>query len=324
MEEKTKIVSKVLICEDDLTICDQIKLFCSNNNILTLRAQHDTIINVLKTNIDLSGIFLYEDLHEKRYGIELGVDIHKTRPELPIFLRSDRIQRVDDLPESARNTFAGVYNLNDTSNLESLIDIYLFSTHYPDPMVRKVMEISYDAFANQFRGVSINCDLPYLVKDKMIYGELFSLMPLESDWCRGYMMMQTEKDSITRMIDGGKTIMGNESKEVNFRDVNGVISELTNLIWGGIKNNFFHNLPDVAVQRTQVPIIVNHGEKYISFGSQEPQLCFRYRIEDEDGKIEPLTLYQKFIFHLNWSPDQFPECQQAEDDLVESGELELF
>lgn len=137
-------------------------------------------------------------------------------------------------------------------------------------------------------------------------------------------MMQTEKDSMNRMIYGGKTIMMNESNDINFRDVNGVISELTNLIWGGIKNNFFHNLPDATIQRTQVPIIVNHGERYVSFGSEEPQLCFRYRLEDDDEKIEALTLYQKFIFHLNWSPNQFPECQQAEDELVESGELELF
>lgn len=324
MEEQAKIVSKILVCETDQVVCEQIKQICQENNLHALKVQPDTIINVLNSSIDLGGILLHEDADQEIDGIELGIKLHDIRPELPIFLRSKKLKQVDELPEKAQSSFAGVYCLDNQQHLKSLLDVYLFTTYYPDPLVRKILDISYEAFNVNFKNIEATCELPYLVKDKLIYGELFSLMALESDWCRGYMMIQTEQETIARMITGGKTALLADQENVNFRDINAVISEITNLIWGGIKNQFFVNPPDATLMRTQVPIIVNHGRKYISFGSENPQLCFRYILNDVDGKIEPLTLYQKFIFHLDWSPDRFPECQQAEDELVDSGELELF
>jgi hypothetical protein len=35
-------------------------------------------------------------------------------------------------------------------------------------------------------------------------------------------------------------------------------------------------------------------------------------------------LYQRFIFNLSWSPEDFKEIAQDVDELVDSGELELF
>jgi hypothetical protein len=76
--------------------------------------------------------------------------------------------------------------------------------------------------------------------------------------------------------------------------------------------------------------------RYISFGSEDAQLCFKYTLTDEsaqcdkgnggDGDSKPLslTIYQRFIFNLNWSPDDFKENQAAVEALFDSGELELF
>jgi hypothetical protein len=64
--------------------------------------------------------------------------------------------------------------------------------------------------------------------------------------------------------------------------------------------------------------------RYISFGSEDPQLCFKYTLRDPDGQCAPLVIYQRFVFNLNWSPDKFKENETLAEDLFESGELELF
>jgi hypothetical protein len=56
---------------------------------------------------------------------------------------------------------------------------------------------------------------------------VFSLIPLESSWCRGYMMLQTEEEPILGMLNSDPLF-----PESNFRDVNALLGEITNLIWG--------------------------------------------------------------------------------------------
>lgn len=324
MEEEAQIVSKVLVCVKDLAASEGINAFCLKNNLVALKVRHNSIMDVLHSNIDLGGIFFCEDSVAKNQGIGFGLKIHNKRPELPIFLRSNNISKLADLPENAQRAFAGVFSLDDEANLKELIDTHLFCNYYPGPLVRKIMALSYGAFEFLFREIDITCDTPYLVSDKTTYGELLSLIPLESDWCRGYMMCQTDESALTNMLSNGKSPICDADQIIDFRDINAALGELTNVIWGGIKSNFFHKDVNNSTFRIQVPIIINHGHKYVSFGSEKPQLCFRYTLTDANGEVDPVVLYQYFIFHLDWTPDLCPECQQAEDNFVETGELELF
>jgi hypothetical protein len=109
-----------------------------------------------------------------------------------------------------------------------------------------------------------------------------------------------------------------------FRSVNDLLSEITNLIWGSFKNRYIGDDKTAANGRVQIPLIVNHKHKYISFGTENPQLCFRFTLTDEQGNGRAATLYERFIFNLNWSPDDFKEIAPDTADLVDSGELELF
>jgi hypothetical protein len=192
-------------------------------------------------------------------------------------------------------------------------------------IVRGIEEITLDSLNTAIRDMDIKCDTPFLVRDKLIIGELFSLIPIESEWCRGYMMLQTEDIEIQRMIQANLT--GLSSEESDFRGVNSVLSEICNLVWGGIKSRFFnHNNSEEAdsTVKVQVPIIINHAHRYISFGVDDPQLCFRYTIKDKHEKLGPITVYQRFFFHLSWRPEEFKEDEVAVDDMEESGELEFF
>lgn len=110
----------------------------------------------------------------------------------------------------------------------------------------------------------------------------------------------------------------------DFRDVNALLGELTNLVWGAFKERFFRGAsPAAASAQVQVPLIVNHKHKYISFGSDNPQLSFKYRLTDEETGAS-VVLDQRFIFSLSWSPEDFPGERADVDTLVDAGELELF
>jgi hypothetical protein len=72
----------------------------------------------------------------------------------------------------------------------------------------------------------------------------------------------------------------------------------------------------------QVPLIVNLEHRYMSFGTRDPQLCFRYTLTRADGE-QRATLLQRFVFNINWLPEQFRELNAVEGE-SDAGALELF
>jgi hypothetical protein len=280
---------------------------------------------VLKSNVDLGAIFLSERFNDQNDGgILLGRNIHAARPELPIFLRRNGGAPVDlsDLPDDDRACFQAGYTGEAMEDLQPAIDRCIFSLVYPHSLVRGIEELTLAALGNQFIDVEVDVQPAQVVRDRIIFGEVFSLIPLESDWCRGYLMLQTEEQALMDFVRQGKTLLPAEFD--SFRDVNNVLGDITNLVWGTFKNRFVLNEMGSG-HMTQVPIIVNHQHRYISFGSDDPQLCFRYTLRDPDpANPMRLILDQRFIFNLRWLPDNFQENEAAMNDLVHSGELELF
>ena len=326
MVENESIVSHVLVYDVSAYALDKIKDFCDKNSLIGLRTQSDSMNDVLESNVHLGAVFLCEDLDETgKSGIEIAVEIHQRRPELPIFIRRTEVKDLHDLPKELQTIFAGAYHNDTFDTLKKLIDRYLFSLHYPEELVSGIKEMSLEVLHSSFKDMEVFCDTPYIVKDKIIYGELFSLMPIEASWCRGYMMLQTEERSMMDAIRAEKTQLS--PIDPDFREVNTMLSEISNMAWGGFKSRFAsgeeENQEDLS-HRIQVPIIINHSHKYISFGSDEPQLCYRYTLVDPDGRLAPVSLYQKFVFSLSWSPEKFKVNQQQVDDLVDNGALELF
>ncbi|MGE5451671.1 MAG: chemotaxis protein CheX [Acidobacteriota bacterium] len=322
MVEKAELVSKVLVLDDSPECSMSIKAFCDANNLVTLRAQSENVMAVMKSNVDLGAIFLSEDYGiPARDGLSFAREIHEVRPELPIFLRRNKVATLDDLPDLQRGLFSHAYTIETIDNLGPVIHEAIFSLVYPNGLVRGITEITKAALESQFKDVEVSSEAPYIVRDRIIYGELFTLIPLESNWCRGYMMLQTEEGPLVEFVRTEKTHI--VTTDVNFRDINHVLGEVTNLVWGSFKNRFISYDP-IEGRASQVPIIVNHLHRYISFGSEDPQLCFRYTLTDPSGKVPSMVLYQRFVFNLSWNPDKFKENEALVEDLFESGELELF
>jgi hypothetical protein len=326
MEDKAHLVSKVLVLESDPACHARIKAFCDKNNLVGLKVVDENVIAVLKSNVDLGAILLAEDYQSQGSGkgLALAKLMHKLRPELPIFLRRETLTTLDDLSDADRNCFSAVYTLDSIETLAGPIQECIFSLAYPNALVRGIVEVTTSALESQFKGMQIDVSTPYNVRDRIIFGEIFTLIPLESNWCRGYLMHQTEERPLLELIATNRTHIKPE-ENIGFRDVNNILGEVTNLVWGAFKNRFVSHDTTLQVHATQVPLVINHLNRYISFGSEKPQLCFRYVLSDpQDPAIKPLTIQQRFIFNLNWSPEDFSENQSSVEDLFEKGELELF
>ena len=238
---------------------------------------------------------------------------------MPIIIRRAAKATLIGLPAESQHVFCGAYVASDMGALGRVIEEYIFCLMYPNALLRGITEIIQKVLAGQFNKLSVSMDTPYIVHDRVIFGELFSLIQLESSWCRGYMMLQSEEEPLLEVI--GRD--GATGSAANFRRVNDLLSETTNLIWGAFKNRYIGDSGTSTMNHVQIPIVVNHKHKYISFGTENPQLCFRFTLTDA-GTGQSSTLYARFIFNLNWSPEDFKEIAQDTTDLVDSGELELF
>ena len=323
MREDFDLVSKVLVLDSDPASLEVIKAFCDANHLVGLKVQPDNVMAVLRSNVDLGGILLSENYDGRAQGgIQLANHIHAIRAELPIFLRRENMSTMDDIAAGDRRALSAAYTLGNIDELQPVIGEYIFSLAYPNVLVRGIAEITQAALESQFKGMHVDVAAPYIVRDRLIYGEIFTLIPIESSWCRGYMMLQTEELALLELVKAERTHISAEDG-FDFRNLNGVLGEVTNLVWGAFKNRYLSDASRSA-HLSQVPIIINHLHRYISFGSENPQLCFKYTVSEPSENGRRLDLYQKFVFNLNWSPEDFTENLTSVQDLVESGELDLF
>ena len=314
-------VSKVLVLDNSAADSEVIKQFCSDNDLVGLKVRKDSLLAVLRTNIDLGGVLYSEDYGDTAEETAvIAAQIHATRPELPIVIRRNGKATLDDLPDAHRRPYCAAYVSSDMSVLRRIVDQYIFSLVYPNALVRGIGELTESVLAGQFPSWHIDRDTPHIVRDRLIFGEVFSLIPLESHWCRGYMMLQTEEKPLLGLLAGSSTSL---DRKTDFRAVNSLLGEVTNLIWGSFKNRYIGDASTSAVASIQVPLVVNQQHQYISFGTDNPQLCFRYKLTD-GARDRCFTLVQRFVFNLNWSPEDFREIAPESNGLIESGELELF
>lgn len=317
---ENKPVSKVLVLEDCPAHVEAIRNFCDENNLIGVRVAKSRLASALRTNFDLGAIFLAESYGgstEESAGI--ARKIHGARPELPIIMRRQTHTMPDDLPPGLDAVVCGTYAASDMASLREVIDEYIFNREYPNALVRGISELTSWVLGSEFSDMDVAVDAPCIVRDRIIFGEVFSLIPLESTWCRGYMMIQAEEQPILDLLNRRET----SQVAADFRDLNSLLGELTNMIWGGFKNRYVGDADALSRSQVQVPLLINHKQKYISFGSESPHLCFTYRLKDEQSG-RTVKLHQRFAFSLSWSPEDFQEFEQDASATVGAGELELF
>jgi len=327
MPEPAALVSKVLVIETDGDALARIRAFCEAHGLQGHKVHPLNVPAVLRSRIDLGAVFVGTQLQGALSdGLALARDIAWLRPELPIFLRTDGMpeaQAGTDAHAMPRDASVVRYTLDGIDALKTEVDRKIFDRVYPMSLVRTLGEMTQTALASQFRGMQVRLDPPYVVRDRLIHGELFTPIPMETPWCRGFMTLQTDVASLRRVVDAGRTAFSSEEGE-DFRNLNAILGELTNLIWGAFRNRFGTEGASGSFG-VQVPIIVNHLHRYISFGTESPQLCFKCHVwAPDDPEATAITIYQRFAFSLSWAPELYRESEALLSGFVESGELELF
>jgi hypothetical protein len=324
-----RLVSKVLIFEHDTCAQAKLKELCSHNRLIGLKQTSSSTMAMLEANIDLGAVLLSEHSSDAAAGIESGYElarrIHEIRRELPIFMRREGRADLDDLEPIQKIGIAGAYDIDRPETFGLLLDQFLADTEYPISLIRRMEDVTHSSLTHLFKDVEVTNDLPYLVKDKLTYGDILSLLPVESPWFSGYMMVQSDEQPMIDMLKAGRTTIAPDG--VDFRDVMGILSEITNLAWGGLRTRLLALHPPATDDSTRisVPITVNQYKEYISFGTDRSQLCFKYTLRDRHNQLAPVTLYQKFIFNIRWAPEEYQAADENKvEDLVESGCLELF
>lgn len=320
MTETTKLEAKVLLIDPDPQQCQDLADFCVSLGLLPLVCEADGASSVLEANQDLAGLLMSEALlNDASTGLAWAQMVHKLRPELPVFLRRTSGR---ELSEAEMEIVQFQWSGDDFEQLRSSVDRTIFSLRYPTPLVHGIVQLTCTALESMFPNAQVLAQSPYVVHDRIIHGEVSTLIAIESTWCRGYMMLQTEENALRQGMLAGLSYEG-VGGDLGFRDLNNMLGETTNLIWGAFKNRYIP--PEAfANQQTQVPIVINHAHKYISFGSSDPQLCIRYQLsEAKRPDLPPLVIVQRFIFNLHWSPDQYAEFSAAAES-GPTGELDLF
>lgn len=308
-----ELSSRVLVYDHETEQMDSLKSFFSSRSLVGLRVGSESrIIDVLNTNIDLGAVFLSGQVAE-----DIIINIHRLRSELPIFIRQCEAEPI------LASVPVVPYETGDEDKLDQLVNTYIFNRYYPSDLIRLIAEGTRDVIADVFSGMNVEYEKPYLIRDRIIYGELFSLIRMETDWCRGYMMLQMAEDQAGKLIQSGDVpgIQPTED-ELNFRVVNALLSELTNSVWGRLKGSFAPKgtIKPKSKFSSEIPSVINHSRNYISFGTDDPKLCFKYTLEKE-GAEHPMVVYQKFAFHLKWEPESMQAGFEQVNDMVEEGGL---
>ena len=240
-----KPVSKVLVLDDSRAHADAIKRFCDEHNLVGLTVRRSRLLKVLRSNIDRrdpAGRGL------RRFGGRERDHRDADRcaaPRIADHPARESLASRDGLPEALARVACAAYVADDMTPLKRAIDEYLFGRDYPNALVRGISEITEARIDSLFPGMTIEHETPCIVRDQIIFGEVFSLIALESAWCRGYMLLQTSEQPLLDMIGGTRE----DGRAPDFRDVNSVLGELTNLVWGAFKNRYLGDAEALARHR---------------------------------------------------------------------------
>lgn len=304
---------------------DALRGFCESHDLVGLVAEDTACIReVLDSNIDLGAIFLCEEADKnEKTGKQIATEIHNERAELPVFIRHDEGTVFSEESDENRGfAWAGSYSAGETKKLEELIQRYIFNRYYPTKVIKDITEQTSAVIRDTLTRVDVECGSPFLISDKIVDGEVMSLMRIESEWCRGYMMLESHEDCIASLINGERINSPSNLAELSgYQRIHATISELTNAVWGKLKVCFMTYAANNLTYRSEVPCVINYKRNFLTFGSDEPTLCFRYKVTDWDKDLKPVYIHQKFAFHLKWAPEKRKQDPEKLQGLINSGKV---
>ena len=316
------IQTKVVILDTDIETKIRLKRYLASLNIVPVTVETaPELRDLLESTMSLGAVFMNDNSakHGDRAD-SIARDLRRIRHEIPLFLRREPDEKLRDT-DLAHALFNGEFHGDNLDPLEGMITRHIFSKNYPPVLVKLIGEASMDVFNSSFRGLDIQASQPYTIRNDTVQGSVVSMIPLETNWCRGVMYLEARESDMVHLIAARKSLLVDHSR-LTFQSVHELFGELTNAIWGKFKATFLHDMGDhESKYRAQIPIVVNYGRSYLSLGKGVPQLCFDYSLRDTEGNLDGATysLWQRVIFYLDWCPKEFTSSETTPKQLDGEG-----
>lgn len=316
MAESFVLTSKVLLLEPDASCSLSLMAFFKAQNLIAIKT--DSILEGLGEHKDLGAIFLSEDALQMAEAVEF---VYRYRRELLIFVRSTG-KDSGSIAADLKKKVTAYYTIDALDSLAAPLRLHIFDKTYPDGFLQGLQCIALDVLAATINNMEFSVDGPYLVRDRLNFGDICCALPIESKWCRGYMSLEMDKIDASKLIAHGKT--GLDADDTDQRPYYQLVHELANMFWGRFKNRYVTHAKYVNTShRSEVPIISDGSAKYLTFGSMMPQIYFKYLMHDPSQVIDRVAIHQKITFSLEWLPQNYKEAIASDEDSATEGELDF-
>lgn len=318
MEYHDSVCCKVLVAEDDPLKRELIFNFCAAQRLIPVTV--DNIVDMLRESHDIGGVFLGQSAGSSvdQY-LELAKNIRQIQYCIPIFFRTDN----HNCHNEWQQDFSLIYQIDNTLELEEFIKSNIFSYDYPARMLHDMEAMTKDALSSCLNGAKVNCSSPYMVIDGRIPSELFGIISLETEWCRGHMMLQAERQNTLRWIEMGHTIQACD--DLSKYNLDSFLSEVINMIWGAFRYYYESEAARTVdlTCRPQIPLIIEYANHRAFYGVENYELCFRYTVESDNNDLPELSFLQKLNFNLAFDLAKYqdPPMEYSSDD---SGSIDEF
>ncbi len=323
------INTKILIYDGDCEAVAIVKAISKGGSLITPKSEITDILDFLQnanySQTDISAIFLTEEKDDNQLsGFEIAKHIHRSRNNIPIFVRLTGNRTIKDLDSEHRKLVTGCYNKGDQGRLKEQADQFLFGYYFPPALVDIFVQSGLDVLEAMFKGCDVRQSMPFLVYDHITTTEYTSLLSVNFPFGNGVLALLIKEDDIKTLIQNDNTALNADQIDSDY--MNQLISEAMNMYWGKVRHasdRAFEEKPPVQV--INLPLVVNHTKNYISFGNNAPQLCFRYIVMQNETIPAPFIVEFKVVFNSLLNPESF--VLKSGDDSeyeVDDGFLELF
>lgn len=318
----------ILVYDKNDEAVDLIKSLSADGTIMAPEQEEmgilETIAQLNLTQSDICAVFLSEEFDsEGLTGIEIATRIHSTKSNIPIFMRLAGNRTLNDLPPEHRQAVTGYYNTSSPERLKKITDHFLYGFYFPNYLIHIFIEAGLFTLNSAIKNCEIKSSVPFLIYDYTLATEYTSILPIQLPFGNGAITFSINESDAINLIEHEHTAL-NSTQNSNDH-CNQFISEITNQFWGKVRRmchlaygNELHRAP------VNIPIIVNHKQKFVNFGNHTPQLCFRYLLIKNHLIPEAINVEFKIIFNSILRPKDFYELVPRTTNPIDDDHFEAF
>jgi hypothetical protein len=318
----------ILVYDNDDEAVNLIETLSSEGKIETSEQDGISILESIAlsdlTQSDICAVFLSENFDSDGLtGFHIAAKIHRLRSNIPIFMRLDGQRTINDIPTEHRQLITGCYNTCDPAQLKKITDSFLYGYFFPNRLVDILLDAGLFTLKSAIKHCEIRPSRPFLIYDYTLAAEFTSILPIQLPFGNGSLTFSINENDALTLIKNEHTSL--QKDQFSIDHCNQLISEITNQFWGKVRRMCAPVYGrDQLRSPVYIPLVVNHKMKYINFGNNTPQLCFRYLLIRDHLIPEGISVGFKIIFNSILRPNDFCELRAISENPNKDDNFESF